>query len=181
MPESPSQPPQQSNTQPYGRGMLIMAWLVALGMLTLFFNRWEESRNNPNQSPSSSEGNGIREVILEGNRRHHYLANGHINGKPVTFLLDTGATDVVIPGDLARELRLKAGSKGYAQTANGVVEIMATRLDSLTLGNIHLNNVRASINPAMQDQAILLGMSALKQVEFTQRNGQLILRQYTSD
>ena len=181
MPDSPSQPPQQSSTQPYGRGMLIMAWLVALGLLTLFFNRWEENRNNPNQSPNASENNGIREVILEGNRRHHYLANGHINGKPVTFLLDTGATDVVIPGDLARELKLKAGAKGYAQTANGVVEIMATRLDKLTLGNIHLNNVRASINPAMQDQAILLGMSALKQVEFTQRNGQLILRQYTSD
>ncbi len=158
-----------------------MAWLVALGLLTVFFNRWEENRHNPNQTPNASLNNGVREVILEGNRRHHYLANGQINGKPVTFLLDTGATDVVIPGDLARELKLRAGAKGYAQTANGVVEIMSTRLDSLKLGNIHLSNVRASINPAMQDQAILLGMSALKQVEFTQRNGQLILRQYTSD
>lgn len=174
---TPQQPPQH-DTQPFGRGMLILAWLVALGLLTLFFRNWEEQRNNPNQDPTSYSGNGVKEVVLEGNRRHHYVANGKINGKQVTFLLDTGATDVVIPGQLARKLNLKPGPSGYAQTANGVIEVKATRLDSLQLGSIHLTNVRASINPAMHDQAILLGMSALKQVEFTQRNGQLILRQY---
>lgn len=158
--------------------MLILAWLVALGLLTLFFRNWEEQRHNPNQDPTSYSSNGVREVILEGNRRHHYVANGKINGQPVTFLLDTGATDVVIPAKLASKLKLQQGPSGYAQTANGVIEVFSTRLNSLELGNIHLTNVRASINPAMQDQAILLGMSALKQVEFTQRNGQLILRQY---
>ncbi|BFM17641.1 TIGR02281 family clan AA aspartic protease [Maricurvus nonylphenolicus] len=167
-----------SDTQPFGKGMLILAWLVALGLLTLFFRNWEEQRNNPNQDPSSSVNNGIREVILEGNRRHHYVANGKINGQEVTFLLDTGATDVVIPAKLASKLKLQKGPSGYAQTANGIVEVFSTRLNTLDLGSIHLTNVRASINPAMKDQAILLGMSALKQVEFTQRNGQLILRQY---
>ncbi|HSJ49577.1 MAG TPA: retroviral-like aspartic protease family protein, partial [Gammaproteobacteria bacterium] len=54
----------------------------------------------------------------------------------------------------------------------------ATRLDELRIGDIVLRDVRASINPAVDDIGILLGMSVLKQLEFTQRGDILILRQH---
>ncbi|MGI1678427.1 MAG: TIGR02281 family clan AA aspartic protease [Cellvibrionaceae bacterium] len=164
--------------KPMGKAMIYIGWLCALGVLTLVFGRWESFQDNPNQSLSKQTPNGIREVTLDANRQHHYLANGKINGKTVTFLLDTGATDVVVPQNLAKKLGLKAGAKGYATTANGVVEIRYTEIEKLSLGSIELRAVKASINPGMNGVEILLGMSALKQVELIQKNNQLTLRQY---
>ncbi|MGH1469788.1 MAG: retropepsin-like aspartic protease family protein [Cellvibrionaceae bacterium] len=161
-----------------GKGMIYIGWLFALGVLTMSFGRWESFQDNPNQSLSNQTSNGIREVTLDANRQHHYLANGKINGNTVTFLLDTGATDVVIPQTLAKKLGLRAGAKGYATTANGNVEIRYTEIETLSLGSIELRSVKASINPGMGGKEILLGMSALKQVELIQKNNQLTLRQY---
>ena len=63
-------------------------------------------------------------------------------------------------------------------TPNGMVKVYRTRLQTLDLGVIHLKDVRASINPGMSGDEVLLGMSALKHVEFTQRGTRLTLRQY---
>lgn len=161
-----------------GRRMMTLAWLLALGFLSIAFNHWLENRYNPNQDPASSANSQFREVILASNPQHHYIANGYINEVPVTFILDTGATDVAIPSQLARKLRLKPGASSMAITANGLVEVRNTIIDSLKLGNIELKSVRANLNPGMNGQTILLGMSALKQVEFTQRGDTLTLRQY---
>ncbi|WP_346427727.1 retropepsin-like aspartic protease family protein, partial [Pseudomonas aeruginosa] len=54
------------------------------------------------------------------------------------------------------------------------------RLDQLQLGDIRLSGVAALIAPGMDGDEVLLGMSALKQLEFTQRDGTLVLRQNTS-
>jgi aspartyl protease family protein len=165
-----------------GKGMLTLAWLIALALLTLIFGRWEERQINPNSEPASEIlASGIRQVTLEANRFHHYVSNGSINGRDVVFLLDTGATDVVIPEPVARKLGLKRGAARYAQTANGTIKTFATRLNSLQIGSIELKNVRASINPHMKGDEILLGMSALKQVELIQSGNTLTLRQLSID
>lgn len=161
-----------------GKGMIFAGWIVVLGLLTLYFSQWQNQRQNPNAVPMSSAAEGVNEVVLKRNFQHHYIASGLINGHPVVFLVDTGATNVSLPKHIAQPMGLTEGAREYANTANGVVETRATLLDSLTLGNITLRNVRASINPGMQGDEILLGMSALKNVEFTQRDGTLTLRQY---
>ena len=94
------------------------------------------------------------------------------------FLLDTGATDVAVPGALAQELGLEAGAPVSVNTANGRSTGYRTRLSELTLGDIRLQDVRALIVPGMDGDEVLLGMSALKQLEFTQRDGTLVLRHY---
>lgn len=165
-------------TQRLGKGMLFIFWLMIIGLLTWAFGNWEDHQRNPNTDPISSVNNEYREVILNSNQQHHYLANGFINGQGVTFLLDTGATDVVIPQTLANKLDLIPGQPKIAHTANGTVRVYATSLNSLQLGSIQLYNVRASINPGMQGNQVLLGMSALRSIDFQQRNGQLILRQH---
>lgn len=172
-----STPPEPS--QQLGRAFIWIAWLLALGLLTLFFNGVLDRQRNPNQSLQSQvDAQGVREVTLQRNRFGHYLASGSINGQRVEFLLDTGASDVSIPASLARQLRLEAGAPRIYQTANGPITAHATRLDELRIGDIVLRDVRASINPAVDDIGILLGMSVLKQLEFTQRGDILILRQH---
>jgi len=103
--------------------------------------------------------------------------DGAINGQVVHFMLDTGATDVAIPEALAHELSLERGSPVLLSTANGRTEGYRTRLTSLQLGDIRLQNVRAIVVPGLDGATVLLGMSALQQLEFTQRGGTMLLRQ----
>ena len=165
-----------SNNKP-GTIMYALAWIVLFGLLALFFNDWIEQAYNPNQNPSSIDTGEYRELTLKPNKQHHYLSAGTINGKAVTFLLDTGATHVAIPAKLANQLQLTKGRKHYVNTANGTATAYQTEINQLTLGTIKLHNLPASINPGMQGDLILLGMSALKQLEFSQKGELLILRQ----
>lgn len=160
-----------------GQGMMIVAFVLAIGLLTMFFADVQDSQRNPNQAPTSAFAGNAVEVFLQRNRQGHYVVTGTINGEPAEFLLDTGATDVVIPAELAGRLNLVRGTPGRAMTANGPVTVYSTTIDRLTIGDIELTDVRASINPGMSGISILLGMSALKHIEFVQRGDQLTLRQ----
>lgn len=161
-----------------GTVMMVLAWVAGLALAAQWFSGWEERRRNPNQAPISMQSGQTVEVRLERNRQGHYLANGQINGQSVTFLLDTGATFVAVPASLAERLRLQRGRPIMVNTANGLTESWSTRIDTLQLGDIRLHDVSAGIVPGIMGEDVLLGMSALKQLDFTQRGGELILRQH---
>jgi aspartyl protease family protein len=168
--------------QRLGRGMMIAGWVLLLVLLTLLFNDWFEGQRNPNREVTGRIAlDSAREVVLMRNRQGHYLATGQINGEVVEFLLDTGASDVSIPATIAARARLERGPAVSYQTANGTITAYQTRIPLLELGNIALHDIRASINPHMQDETILLGMTFLKHLEFTQRGDTLILRQIARD
>ncbi len=159
-----------------GRGMWIATWVIALALLTLFFAEEESRWFNPNQDPQTrTTQEGVKEVVLQANRQGHYVATGAINNLPADFLLDTGATTVALSEDLAIFYGLNKGKAGFASTANGTTRIYLTHIERLQIGDIVLYDVSASINPGMDD-FILLGMSALKQVELIQRDNLLTLR-----
>lgn len=158
--------------------MLTLAWVAALVVLTLLFQHWLDTQHNPNARVVTHTSAGVPEVILQRNRRGHYVANGTINGVEVTFLLDTGASDVSIPGQLARRLKLARGPAATYNTANGPITAYRTRLARVALGELAVADVIASINPNTQGEEVLLGMSFLKHLEFTQRGDTLILRPY---
>ncbi len=163
---------QQNPHRRSGITMLVIAWALIFIGIYWFFNHTQKSAYNPNQNIESSEG----EVVLKRNREGHYVADGKINDEPVTFLLDTGATQVALSQELAARLNLKKLAPVRVQTANGVTHGNATRLQSVRLGSIEIYNVGALITPGMRGDTVLLGMSFLKQLEFTQRGEQLILR-----
>lgn len=166
-------------TRRFGRGMIVVAWLLVLALLTFTFHSYLERRENPNRNPETRAGEmGAREVVLKRNPSGHYVAGGKINGTRVTFLLDTGATDVAVSEHLANRLNLRKGAVRLSRTANGTVRSWNTVLDDVTLGSIHLEHVTASILPTMATREVLLGMSFLKQLEFIQRGNLLTLRQY---
>lgn len=168
--------PQEPSHSQLGLWMAILAWLMVIVVFSVLFDSWlAKDLNSKNIEQKVMTLNGITQTIIERNVYNQYLAEGQINGKPVIFLLDTGATDVVIPGKLAQKLNLKKGFRGYANTAGGKVNIYSTEIETLTIGHIVIKHLRASINPNMQGDEVLLGMSALKHVSFAQRGNTLTL------
>ena len=169
---------QHRQTRRIGQGMIVAAFVLAIVLFTWMFSGVERRANNPNGNPASTETrDGAVQLVLQRNRAGHYVMSGSINGVNVDFILDTGATDVVIPRAIAEQAGLQRGYATQAMSANGLVTVYGTRIKSLMLGKaIELNDVRASINPSMDDRLVLLGMSALRQIEFTQRGDQLTLR-----
>lgn len=175
----PTPPSNDSSAQRWGKGMITLACVLLLGLLTWIFNGWVDEQRNPNQQVRVQINNeGAREVVLERNRQGHYVSAGNINGQPVEFFLDTGATLVSIPQRLAQRLGLEQGVPMQSETANGTVMTYATMLDSIELGGIVQRNVRANINPGQKGDDILLGMSFLKHLELTQRGNTLTLKEY---
>ncbi|RFA31165.1 aspartyl protease [Alkalilimnicola ehrlichii] len=169
----------QSNAKRAGTMMFIAMWILVLLLLTGGFNYWLEGQQNPNRNPGGETlVDGTREVTLQRNRYGHYIATGRINGEAVTFMLDTGASDISIPGRIAERLGLERGAPQQYRTAAGIITGYRTQLEQVELGPIALEDVRASINPHMDADEILLGMSFLKHLEFTQRGDRLTLRQY---
>jgi aspartyl protease family protein len=152
--------------------MLAVAWLIVLGGGWWFFDGWLGRQHNPNQAVQTL---GDGSAVLERNRSGHYVASGEINGVPVTFLLDTGASDVALSTRLARQLRLPQGVPVTLVTANGQTLGYRTRLDSVRLGGIVLHDVAATFSDGVEADTVLLGMSFLKRLDFSQREGKLIL------
>lgn len=157
--------------------MLFISFAFGMGVLTYFFDGLLSARDNPNRNPESQIGtDGSISVALRRNPQGHYLVSGRINGARANFLLDTGATDVVMSETLARQAGLERGQPTRAMTANGEVVVYSAFIDAVEIGGITLRDVRASINPAMRGDTVLLGMSALRHIEFTQRGDSLTLR-----
>jgi len=162
-----------------GKLMIFTAWIGAAVLLTWLFSGALDRRENPNQVVETTRTTESVEVTLAQNAMGHYVATGSINGREVRFFLDTGATHVALSDTLARELGLERGTSSYTRTANGTIVTYQTVLDRVELGGIAIRNVTASINPRMDGDEVLLGMSFLKHLEMIQRGDQLLLRHTT--
>ncbi|WP_432472637.1 retropepsin-like aspartic protease family protein [Amphritea sp. HPY] len=154
-----------------------MTWIIILGLFFLLFQQQLTERYNPNHKLSALQLTPADPVVLNRNSKGHYVAPGLINGSKVTFLLDTGATDISIPASIARQLGLNKGRPMQAYTANGVITVYETTLDAVSLGGITLLNIPASINPHMGGDTALLGMSFMQHLEMIQRGDTLTLKQ----
>ena len=169
-------PAPVEETASTGKGMLVVAFILLIAILTVFFQSLIDKKHNPNQSVNSYQNeHGQIVVQLTRNVKGHYVSSGEINGVPVTFLLDTGATDVAIPLHFQNHLGLEKGPPIRLSTANGSTTGYQTRLYTLSIGEIKLRNVKAILTPNLEN--ILLGMSALKQIEFSQKGNVLTLKQ----
>ena len=112
------------------------------------------------QASVSQDG---QEITVPRSFDGHYYLTLEVNGHPVRFMVDTGATDIV----LSREDAEKSGLDmdrliflGQAQTANGIVQTAPVRLDSVGIGPVMDRNVRAVVNGG-ELHGSLLGMGYL--------------------
>ncbi len=165
---------QDSNRHSIGRLFAHLTWMIILGLFYLIFQDQLHQQNNPNQDLQISQTDAV--VVLKRNRQGHYIAPGKINGQTVNFLLDTGATDISIPGTVADKLGLESGRASYASTANGTIKVYDTQLNSVSLGGLSIADVSAHINPHMRGDTILLGMTFLKHLQLIQQGETLTLK-----
>ena len=105
----------------------------------------------------------------------HFTSAGTINGKPVQFLVDTGATVVAMSQSEATRIGLdwQRGQRGVSNTAGGTVPVHAVNLTSVKMGSVEVFNVDAVILPAEMPM-ILLGNSFLSR--FSMRRDSDVMR-----
>ena len=96
----------------------------------------------------------------------HFVGEGAVNGTPVRFLVDTGASSIALPASLAQRagIDFRKGEPGLSNTANGLVPVYRVNLATVRLGGIELNSVDAVVFENGLDTA-LLGMSFLNRLE----------------
>lgn len=162
----------------YGKAFGYIAWILALVFMTIVFQSVLDRKANPNSNPESTSNAQFTEVVLKRNDYSSYVSSGSVNGKPALFIVDTGATQVAVPEHLANKYGMKKGQPITVSTANGLTTAYTSEIAELSIGKLKLYNVRANISPGFKEDGILLGMSALKQLEFTQRGDTLTLRKY---
>jgi aspartyl protease family protein len=128
---------------------------------------------------STRGGNGAPLAIhLNADAQGHFVSDGAINGAPVRFLVDTGATVIALGRADARRANINTSAAPpiVVQTANGVVRAWRVRLNSVKLGSVTVSNVEAAVMETDMPH-VLLGMSFLNRMDM-QRNGQIMtLRQ----
>ena len=108
------------------------------------------------------------EVQVWRNTTGMYTTVGSINGLPVSFLVDTGATQVAMNAAQARRLGIDyhvTGSPAEVTTASGVERAWLVMLDSVKVGDLEVRNVPAVVLEGAQPKVTLLGMSYLGRME----------------
>jgi aspartyl protease family protein len=121
---------------------------------------------------ASIGGSGLRKVTLYPNSLGHFVSIGSVNGVPVRFMVDSGATSVVLPVSEAKRAGVDYlhGQSGSSMTANGMIGVYRVTLNSVKVGELELRDVPAEVIATPMNES-LLGMSFLSRVEM-QRNGQ---------
>ena len=106
------------------------------------------------------------QVTLAAGPGGHFVGEGAVNGQPIRFLVDTGATSIALPASFAQRagIDFRKGEPGLSNTANGLVPVYRVSLATVRLGGIELNSVDAVVFEAGLDTA-LLGMSFLNRVD----------------
>jgi aspartyl protease family protein len=126
-------------------------------------------------------GAGGDRVTLAADSRGHFVTTGMVNGTSLRFLVDTGATSIVLSSADARRIGINylAGTRSFTQTANGTVQVYNVKLDSVRVGDITVNNVDASVIEGDKLPIALLGMSFLNRMEMRRDNSSLtLIRRY---
>jgi len=115
-------------------------------------------------------------LVLRADSRGHFIDTGQINGRSITYMVDTGASSVSIGLSEAKRLGIKTDDKQRVtmSTANGTVQGWRVRLDVVRLGPLELRGVDAVITP--QDMPhVLLGNSFLRSFDMNRSGSMMVL------
>ena len=156
-----------------GTFMIAAGWLLAIVVLTMLFGRLLGGSGNPNTAKAIASQEGP--IVLQADRAGMYRAEGLINGHSVEFLLDTGATAVAVPLEVAEDAGMRLGARTQVETANGVTSAWYSRIDSIEIGTLTIADVPAVVVENLENR-VLLGMTALRGLDFTHSGGELELR-----
>ena len=119
---------------------------------------------------------GRQEISIPAARDGHYYLEGAVNGMPLTFMIDTGATYVSVGEEFARKARLPEGITGYFSTANGTVEGKIVKDQVVEAEDYKVSGLSVAVTP-LGGKKGLLGQNFLRRFEVSQSAGVMRLRQ----
>lgn len=112
-------------------------------------------------------------------QQNMYLGSGSINGYPVRFLVDTGASAIAMNEAHARRIGIDFRVEGdpiRVSTANGMARAYRVTLERVKVGDIQLHHVTGFVQEGSSPQIILLGMSFLGQLDMQRDGDRLVLK-----
>lgn len=118
---------------------------------------------------------GRYQIVVPVARDGHYYLDGTVNGQPVKFLVDTGASYVSVGSDIARQASLPKGVAGFFNTANGNVEGRIVRSQNVTADIFEISGISVAVMPGSSEYG-LLGQNFLRHFTVSQSGGKLVLR-----
>jgi aspartyl protease family protein len=161
-------------------GLALAVVLTYRTPLQEFFGRFGALRATEEPARSAPSGTEPATVSLRAEANGHFIADALVNGTHVSFIVDTGATDVVLRRVDAARLGIDLKALNYAvpaHTANGETLIALVDIDEIAIGAIRVERVTASV-PLNELNHSLLGMSFLKRLSsFAVDSDRLVMRQ----
>ena len=134
----------------YATAFALIVFFLFGFLFFYFYQRYEQDAYLPNRDATATADG----LTLKASADGHFRTSGTINGEPVVFMLDTGATGVALSESLARRLGVTGRGSGQVSTANGVTQAQL---------------------PQMDDE-VLLGMQVLRHFRWHQEAGVLRLQ-----
>jgi aspartyl protease family protein len=131
---------------------------------------------NQTQAADAPVG-GLKSVRIRKNEQGQFIARGDIDGAQTTFLIDTGASAVILRQSDAQKAGIDTSALSFTvpvQTANGETTAAAVRLRSLTVGSIRLEGVEALVAAPGSLNENLLGMTFLRRLRSYEFSGDFI-------
>lgn len=121
-----------------------------------------------------------RRLVVEGDRRGHFLVRPRIEGADLVMLVDTGASTVALTAEDAARAGIRPSPGGFTltmSTANGLAKAAPVHLREVRIGEIVIRDVDATVMMPGQSGISLLGMSFLRRLRgFDIADGRLTLR-----
>ncbi len=133
----------------------------------------------PPAAESGTAEGGAGSVVITADGRGQFLTSGSVNGRQVSFMVDTGATLVTLPRSVAMRAGVDFRNARHTQvsTANGIAIAQRVTLNQVRLGNIRANLVEALVVEDAGLPVALLGMSFLNRTDMTRQGDALTLKQ----
>lgn len=151
-------------------------WLLMFMAVVAAVAGWEDIRQAGPTTLVQSEESG--QIIIPKHNDGHFRLKLTVNGKKIEFLIDTGASEIVLNQQDAKTLGFNEKDLeywAYANTANGRVRLAPVRLNTISLGGYSEKNVKATVNEG-EMRTSLLGMSYLNKFNAIEiKQNQMIL------
>lgn len=144
-----------------------LVWIALFGIAYMVI----DAQLQPKVATAESGG----EIVIPRSRDGHFYVAGKINGEPVTFMVDTGASTVSVNSALAGRLGLPRGRPVAVGTAGGMTQGEEVTGQTVSLGGLAVRDVRIIVLAGMPGEA-LLGQNVLRHLEVVQTAERMVLR-----
>ena len=152
---------------------IVAFWLVVMAVLWVVFDRMEE-RKRIAQMPQMTAGG---ELVIQRSRDGHFRLPGTVNGRPVQFLVDTGASVVSVTEAFAGQAGLHGGEPTTFRTANGTRPGRILQNVPVSAGGALVPAVRVGVGlTGLAKDEALLGQSFLSRFDVQLNGPQMIMR-----